>query len=49
MTPTKDAEATARARVLESAAKIEKILTSIQKKLHKLREAIKTDGGKGAA
>jgi hypothetical protein len=46
MTSTKDAEAVARAMVLESAAKVGKILMEIQAKLDQLREA---DGGKGAA
>jgi hypothetical protein len=46
MTSTKDAEAVARAMVLESAAKVGKILAELQATLDKLRE---TDVGEGAA
>jgi hypothetical protein len=44
--PTKDAEAIARAKVVDSAAKVEKLLADIQATLSKLRETTETDGGK---
>jgi hypothetical protein len=43
----KEGEAAARARVVESAAKVEKLLADIEVTLTKLRDT--TDGGKGAA
>jgi hypothetical protein len=46
MTPAKDTEAAARAKVVEAAAKVAEILAQIQATLDKARE---TDGGKGAA
>jgi hypothetical protein len=46
--PTKDAEAIARAKVVESAAKVVKLLADIQATLDRLRET-ETNGRKGAA